>query len=173
MHKKLIQKESLIFNIVKNMLSQICELTKNNKERLEWDEYFMSIALLASQRSPCKRLHVGSVIVKDNRLISMGYNGFIQGAPHISRLKDDHEQSIIHSEVNALSDCAKRGTSLLDAKIYVTHYPCINCFRSIAACGLKEIIYLHNYKNDEIVQQLALDSGIIIRKLNSEPSVLT
>ena len=154
------------------MLSQIRELISVNesnlsKARLEWDEYFMSIALLASQRSPCHRLHVGSVIVKDNRLISMGYNGYIPGAPHISRVKDDHEQSIIHSEVNAIADCAKRGTSLKDAKIYVTHYPCINCFRSIAACGIKEIVYLNDYKNDEIVQQLASDSGIIIAKLVS------
>ena len=149
------------------MFSQICELIikKSSKERLDWDEYFMSIAILASQRSPCERLHVGSVIVKDNRLISMGYNGYIPGANHISRLKDDHEQSIIHSEVNALSDCAKRGTSLLDSKIYVTHYPCINCFRSIAACGIKEVIYLNDYKNDEIVNQLATDSGILIRRL--------
>ena len=154
------------------MFQQICQLIKDsesesdsNTTRLEWDEYFMSIALLASQRSPCKRLHVGSVVVKDNRLISMGYNGFIPGAPHISRLKDDHEQSIIHSEVNALADCAKRGTSLAGAKIYVTHYPCINCFRSIAASSIKEIIYLHDYKNDDIVQQLAYDSGIIIRRL--------
>lgn len=152
------------------MFSQICQLISVNesnisKSRLEWDEYFMSIALLASQRSPCQRLHVGSVVVKDNRLISMGYNGYIPGAPHISRVKDEHEQSIIHSEVNALSDCAKRGTSLAGAKIYVTHYPCINCFRSIAACGIREIMYLNDYKNDEIVQQLAVDSGINIVKL--------
>ena len=152
------------------MFSQICQLISTNetnvgKGRLEWDEYFMSIALLASQRSPCQRLNVGSVVVKDNRLISMGYNGYIPGAPHISRVKDDHEQSIIHSEVNALSDCAKRGTSLSGAKIYVTHYPCINCFRSIAACGIKEIVYLYDYKNDEIVEQLAADSGIVIAKL--------
>lgn len=149
------------------MFSQICQLISINDStgRICWDEYFMSIALLASQRSPCQRLHVGSVIVKDNRLISMGYNGFIPGAPHISRVKDEHEQSIIHSEVNAISDCAKRGASLLGAKIYVTHYPCINCFRSIAACGIKEIVYLYDYKNDEIVQQLSSDSGIIIVKL--------
>jgi dCMP deaminase len=147
------------------MFSQICKLTKNNSERLNWDEYFMSIALLASQRSPCNRLHVGSVIVKNNRLVSMGYNGFIPGAPHISRVKDNHEQSIIHSEINAITDCAKRGTSLEGSKIYVTHFPCINCFRSIAACGIKEIIYLEEYKNDQIVEELAKDSGIIINKL--------
>jgi dCMP deaminase len=136
------------------------------KSRLEWDEYFMSIALLASCRSPCQRLNVGSVIVKNNRLISMGYNGYIPGAPHISRVQDNHEQSIIHSEVNALSDCAKRGTSLEGAKIYVTHYPCINCFKSIAACGIKEVIYLDDYNNNQIVEELANDSQIIVTKLS-------
>lgn len=147
------------------MFQEIKSLTLSNKERLDWDDYFMSIALLASQRSPCERLQVGSVIVKNNRLISMGYNGYIPGAPHISRVKDNHEQSIIHSEVNAITDCAKRGTSLENAKIYVTHYPCINCFRSIAACGIKEIMYLEEYKNDPTVQELANDSDISIKRL--------
>ena len=147
------------------MFSQICKITNENKSRLDWDEYFMSIALLASQRSPCQRLHVGSVIVKNTRLVSMGYNGFIPGAPHISRVVNNHEQSIIHSEINAITDCAKRGTSLEDAKIYVTHFPCINCFRSIASCGIKEIIYLEDYKNDQIIEELAKDSSIIIRKI--------
>ena len=146
------------------MLSQINEITKNNNERLDWDEYFMSIALLASCRSPCQRLHVGSTIVKNNRLISMGYNGFIPGAPHISRVQDNHEQSIIHSEINAITDCAKRGVSLEGAKIYVTHYPCPNCFRSIAACGIKEIYYHNDYNNNPIVQELATDSNILIKK---------
>ena len=147
------------------MLSQINEFVKNNKERLEWDEYFMSIALLASCRSPCERLHVGSVIVKNNRIISMGYNGFIPGAPHTSRVQDNHEQSIIHSEINAITDCAKRGTSLDIAKIYVTHYPCPHCFRSIAASNIKEIIYLNDYNNSPIVEELAGDSGIKITKI--------
>jgi len=150
------------------MLSQINELIKTNtntNKRIEWDDYFMSIALLASQRSPCQRLNVGSVIVKDGRLISMGYNGFISGAPHISRIKDNHEQSIIHSEINAITDCAKRGASLSDAKMYVTHYPCLNCFRSIAASNIKEIVYLNDYNNDEMVAILANDATIMVRKL--------
>jgi len=125
----------------------------------------MSIALLASCRSPCHRLNVGSVIVKNNRIISMGYNGYIPGAPHISRVYDNHEQSIIHSEINAITDCAKRGTSLENAKIYITHYPCINCFKSIAACGIKEVFYLEDYKNESIVEELANDSNIIIKKI--------
>ena len=153
------------------MFSKIKELTNQTTdgkdERLNWDEYFMSIALLASCRSPCERLHVGAVIVKDNRLISMGYNGFICGAPHISRIQDDHEQSIIHSEINAITDCAKRGASLNGAKIYVTHYPCINCFRSIAASNIKEIVYLNDYHNDPIIALLAADAGVRIWRLHA------
>jgi dCMP deaminase len=165
MNNSIKPNKNILYNFKYNMFQEIKNLTTNNKERLDWDDYFMSIALLASQRSPCERLQVGSVIVKNNRLISMGYNGYIPGAPHISRVKDNHEQSIIHSEINAITDCAKRGASLENGKIYVTHYPCINCFRSIAACGIKEIMYLNEYKNDPIVNELANDSGIIIKQL--------
>ena len=136
------------------------------KDRLNWNEYFMGIALLASYRSTCQRLNVGSVIVKNNRLISMGYNGYISGAPHVSRIQDNHEQSIIHSEINAITDCAKRGVSLEDSQIYITHYPCLNCFRTIAACGIKEVYYLDDYNNNPIVDELANDSNITIQKLS-------
>ena len=147
------------------MLSLLNEFATATKERLNWNEYFMSIALLASARSPCKRLNVGSVIVKDNRIISMGYNGFICGAPHISRIIDNHEQSIIHSEINAITDCAKRGVNLDNSIIYITHFPCVNCFRTIASCGIKKIIYLDDYNNQEIVYILANDASIILQKL--------
>jgi dCMP deaminase len=147
------------------MFSKMNELKNNNIVRLDWDEYFMSIAILASCRSPCTRLRVGSAIVKDNRLVSMGYNGYIPGAPHISRVQENHEQSIVHSEINAITDCAKRGTSLDGSKIYITHYPCPNCFRAIAACGIKNIYYLEEYNNSQIVEDLANDSGITITKI--------
>lgn len=149
------------------MLGKITTIISENKKKLEWDEYFMCIALLASCRSVCSRLQVGSVIVKSNRIVSMGYNGFIGGAPHVSHIVDGHEQAIIHSEINALGNSNRLGgTSLEGASIYVTHYPCINCFKSIASNGIKEIIYLYDYKNDSLVQTIANDSDIIIRKMN-------
>ena len=148
------------------MLRQIVAAASENKDPVPWHDYFMSIAFLASMRSPCTRLRVGSVIVRDHRIIAMGYNGFIAGAPHISRVRDSHEQAIIHSEINAVSDCARRGASLQDAAIYVTHYPCINCFRSLAACGIKHIHYYHDYNNDPLVPTLAEDAGITIHHQN-------
>jgi dCMP deaminase len=152
------------------LANHLLDFKKNNltSKRLDWDEYFMSIAILASCRSPCERLSVGSVIVKNNRIISMGYNGYIPGAPHISRVVDSHEQSIIHSEINAITDCARRGVSLEGSKIYVTHYPCPNCFKSIAACGIKEVLYLKDYNNNEIVKELARDSNISVVQLFAE-----
>ena len=140
----------------------------NSEKRMEWDEYFISIALLASRRSPCTRLHVGSVIVRDNRLISMGYNGFIAECPHVSHIRDGHEQATIHSEINAICDCAKRGVTLNGAKIYITHYPCLNCFKTISSSGIVEIIYLEDYNNDELVASIAKDANIVIRKLDKK-----
>ena len=147
------------------MITKLQELKNTQKNRINWHDYFLSTAILASCRSPCKRLQVGSVIVKDNRVISMGYNGYISGAPHISRIENDHEQSIVHSEINAITDCAKRGVSLDKSIIYITHYPCVNCFRAIAACGIKEIYYIEDYNNNHIIENLAIDSSIKIQKI--------
>lgn len=148
------------------MLKQINQICQDSKERLNWDEYFMSIALLASCRSSCERLHVGAVIIRDNRIISMGYNGFIAGCSHTSYVVNGHEQATIHSEINAISDCAKRGVSLDNSTIYITHYPCINCFKSIASCGIKVIKYLNDYKNDPLITILAEEAKILIEKIN-------
>jgi dCMP deaminase len=124
-------------------------------KRLNWDEYFLSIAFLASMRSPCNRLHVGAVIVKNNRIIASGYNGFIANGPHVSIIRDNHEIATIHAEINAICDCASRSGDTKDAIIYITHFPCINCFKSIAACGIKTIIFNKNYKNDFYVEKMA------------------
>lgn len=148
------------------MFNEIIKLIEENTTRLEWDEYFMSMALLASSRSPCSRLRVGSVIIKSNRIISMGYNGFIPGSPHISHIRDGHEQATIHSEINAIGNCNRLGgVGLENATIYITHFPCINCFKSIVSNGIKEIVYLNDYNNDPLVNQLSTDTNIKIRKI--------
>ena len=128
--------------------------------RLGWKEYFMSIAFLISSRSACHRLHVGCVIVKDNRVISSGYNGFLPGAPHTSRVRDNHEQSTVHAEQNCIADCAKRGVSTDGAEAYITHYPCINCCKILLAAGIKKVYFKENYKNDPIVGELMQEAKV-------------
>jgi len=143
-----------------------------NNNRIDWDDYFISTALLIAKRSPCERLHVGCILVKNNRIISAGYNGFLPGANHISILKTDgnntHEQATVHAEQNAISDCANRGVSTNGAIAYITHYPCINCFKILVASGIKEIKYLHDYKNDENINKLldSMKDKILIINLN-------
>ena len=121
-------------------------------ERLSWDEYFSEIVKVTAKRSPCDRLKVGCILVKDNRIISQGYNGFLPGCPHKSIVRDNHEQATVHAEQNAIADCAKRGVSCNGSTAYITHYPCIICTRMLLASGIKEIKYLENYHNDELVE---------------------
>ena len=121
-------------------------------ERPSWDEYFKEIVQVTSKRSACERLQVGCLLVKDNRIISQGYNGFLPGCPHKSIVRNNHEQATVHAEQNALADCAKRGVSCNESTAYITHYPCIICCRLLLASGIKEIKYLEDYKNDELVK---------------------
>ena len=137
--------------------------------RPSWDEYFMATAVLMSTRSPCERLHVGCVIVsgggRKNRLIAAGYNGFLPGTPHVSRMREEHEQATVHAEQNAIADAARRGSSVEGCVAYVTHFPCINCAKILAAAGIAEIRYREDYTNDPLVVPLLADAGIKITQL--------
>ena len=147
------------------MIEEIKKLTTGLDERIDWDTYFMSIAFLIASRSNCDRLHVGCVLVKDTRIISVGYNGFLSKVPHKSYVRDGHEMATVHSEQNAISDCAKRGVNCADATAYITHYPCINCFKILIASGIKNILYHDDYRNDPLVSQLAADGKITIKQI--------
>ena len=137
--------------------------SKEPEPRMSWQDYFMKAATLASVRSPCERLKVGCVLVKNNRLISMGYNGFLAGTEHKSIVRWGHEQATIHAEINAITDAAKRGASIDDCVAYVTHYPCLNCYKALASSGIKNIYYREDYRNDLVVEELGY--GVDVTKL--------
>ncbi len=150
-------------------LDKIAGLVGALKARPSWDEYFMATAFLMSSRSPCERLHVGCVMVtsghQKNRIIAAGYNGFLPGSPHVSRVRDGHEQATVHAEQNAISDAARRGVSLDGAVAYITHYPCINCAKIIAAAGISAVKYHYDYRNDNLVTEILKEAGIAVTKL--------
>ena len=131
------------------------------EERPSWDEYFKNIVLYTSTRSSCKRLKVGCILVKDNRIISQGYNGFLSGYPHQSIVIHNHEQATLHAEQNAIIDCAKRGVSSDGCIAYITHYPCINCYKLLCASGITEIRYINDYKNDKNIDKILSNVKII------------
>ena len=139
-------------------------------QRISWDEYFMAQSHLLSLRSTCSRLSVGATIVKDKRIVSGGYNGSIKGDEHCidvgCKVVEGHCVRTIHAEMNALLQCAKQGVSTEGATIYVTHFPCLNCTKSIIQAGIKEICYANDYRNNEYARELLEKSGIIVRKVD-------
>jgi dCMP deaminase len=147
----------------------IAEAAGKFPHRPSWDEYFMATAVLLSTRSNCERLHVGCVIVtggaRKNRIVAAGYNGFLPATPHVSRVRDGHEQATVHAEQNAVADAARRGSSVEGCVAYVTHYVCINCAKILAAAGIAEIRYREDYNNDPLVEPLLAEAGVRILKL--------
>lgn len=151
------------------LVDLVAQATASFGRRPSWDEYFMATAKLIASRSNCERLNVGCIIVtagdRKNRLVAAGYNGFLPGTPHVSRVRDNHEQATVHAEQNAIADAARRGSSLDGCTAYVTHYPCINCAKILAASGIAEIKYHEDYVNDPLVVPILADAGVKLTKL--------
>ena len=139
-------------------------------QRISWDEYFMAQSHLLSLRSTCSRLSVGATIVKDKRIVSGGYNGSIKGDEHCidvgCKVVEGHCVRTIHAEINAILQCSRFGVGTEGATIYVTHFPCWNCTKSIIQAGIKEICYANDYRNNEYARELLEKSGIIVRKVD-------
>lgn len=139
-------------------------------QRISWDEYFMAQSHLLSLRSTCSRLSVGATIVKDKRIVSGGYNGSIKGDEHCidvgCKVVEGHCARTIHAEINAILQCSRFGVGTEGATIYVTHFPCLNCTKSIIQAGIKEICYANDYRNNEYARELLEKSGIIVRKVD-------
>ena len=144
-------------------------MLEHTDDRPSWDEYFMATALLIATRSACGRLHVGCVLVSggehSNRIVAAGYNGFLPGTPHRSRMRDGHEQATVHAEQNAIADAARRGVSIGGATAYVSHFPCLNCAKMLAAAGVRVIKYHADYRNDPMVADLLSEAGVVITQL--------
>jgi len=138
-------------------------------KRIPWDQYFMSQSLLLSTRSSCERLAVGATVVRDRRVISGGYNGSVSGDEHCidvgCKVVDGHCVRTVHAEANALLQCAKFGASTAGADIYVSHFPCIQCTKSIIQAGIKNLYYLNDYHTSDYAKELLEHAGISIRQV--------
>ena len=107
-------------------------------ERPTWDEYFKEIVQVTSKRSACERLQVGCLLVKDNRIVSQGYNGFLPGCPHNSIVRNNHEQATVHAEQNAL---VFSGPQAAGCTLYVTPLPpCARCAVVIIQARIARVV---------------------------------
>lgn len=150
------------------------------EERLGWHEYFMGVAHLISRRATCTRGHIGAVLVRDNNILSTGYNGAPSGLPHCNETTckiyrsthpdgtvEENCVNTIHAEINAIAQAAKHGVSIKDADIYITASPCIHCLKVLINVGIKTIYYDKPYKIDNISELLRL-SGVKLVQIHVE-----
>ena len=138
---------------------------EENNERPTWDEYYTFLTQATSTRSPCKKLKVGCILVKDNRIISQGYNGYLPGCKHEQVIRNGHEIATIHAEQNAITDCAKRGVSSDGCKAYITHYPCFHCMKMLCGSGVVDIRYIEDYNNDAAVADLSSITNVEVTRI--------
>lgn len=129
---------------------------------INWDEYFMGIAVLSSLRSKDPNTQVGACIVdSENKVVSIGYNG-------MPRHCDEHELSwnkgegldskylyVCHAEFNAILN-TREGSALKGCTIYVTLFPCNECTKAIIQTGIKEVVYVSNKYKDQVTTQASM-----------------
>jgi len=149
------------------------------KKRPSWQQYFMRMAFLASTRSTCLRRAVGAALVRDNQLISTGYNGSPKLSPHCAAVGcmraqqhipsgEKHELCRgVHAEQNAIIQAAINGSSTRNAELYCTHQPCSICARMIINAEIKRVYVAQSYP-DELAIQLLREAGIELILLDHE-----
>jgi dCMP deaminase len=136
-------------------------------------DLYMDWAKRVSQLSYARRLNVGAVIVKDDTVISYGYNGMPAGWDNNCEEKiwdktGDYElktkPEVLHAESNSLAKLARSNNSGLDADIFITHSPCIECAKLIYQSGIRRVFYGENYRDDAGIKFLE-KSGVIVNKI--------
>lgn len=153
--------------------------------RPSWDEYFVSISLLTKNRSNCIKRKVGCILVKDNRILSLGYNGtpvntqncYSGGCKRcmdqFNNKENRNENSsgkaldlcmCLHAEENALLFVNK--TDLKDSTMYVTLIPCISCVKKILQCKIKKVVYIEDYSPeiDDLSKKILTENNVILVK---------
>lgn len=152
----------------------------------ESDEYYIKVAKACAENSKAAKLQVGAIIVKDNQIISDGFNGTPSGFDNVCEVKKvvdpevclkcgqkhcescdnlvlETKPEVLHAESNAITKCARSGRASEGATIYITHSPCLSCAKLIVQAGIKRVVYADPYKNEDGVNLLR-QAGINIER---------
>jgi dCMP deaminase len=147
-------------------------MDKESIKRISKDQYFMEIAEVVSQRSTCIKRKVGAVLVKENHIISTGYNGAPSGFNHCTS-KTCLRQNIrsgerpelcrgVHAEINCVIQAALHGTSIKgQTTLYTTTFPCMNCLKLLINSGINRIVFKEDYNLANTAKKALLDESNI------------
>lgn len=128
-----------------------CQSSKIKK----FDKSYLEMANIWAQNSYCKRRKVGALIVKDNMIISDGFNGTPSGFENECEDENNLTKSyVLHAEANAITKVAKSGNSSQGATLFVTTSPCIECAKLIIQAGIKRVVFADNYRCSDGVELL-------------------
>jgi dCMP deaminase len=146
------------------------------RQRPDWDEYFLDIAELVSRRSTCRRRSVGAVLVKEKRILATGYNGAPTGLRHCLDLGCLREQNNVpsgerhelcrglHAEQNSIIQAALHGVSVREATLYCTNHPCVICAKMIINAGVAKVIFREGY-SDQLSDEMLQEAGVSLCKI--------
>jgi dCMP deaminase len=162
------------------VMAKKTSVKKANDPRPSWDEYFMNVAKVVATRSNCSRRQVAAVIVKNDHILSTGYNGtphgvkncFEGGCPrcagHAPSGKGLDECLCVHAEQNAICQAARYGINVSDSTIYITISPCLTCAKLIINAGIKEVVYGGDYTAFlDTVKKMFKSAGVKCRAMPS------
>lgn len=143
-------------------------MSSQESVRPSWDEYFLKVAMLVSERATCPRMHCGCVLVRDKQILSTGYNGSIPGDGHCEddgcMIVDNHCIRTIHAEMNAILQCSSHGISTHGSTAYITNMPCTNCSKALITAGIKEIVIFSDY-HDTLAEKFFNIAKVHIKRL--------
>ena len=158
----------------------ILRMTEKTFQRPDWDEYFMDIAHVVSKRGNCSRRKVAAIIVRDQRIVSTGYNGtprgitncFEGGCPRCASDAPSGESLgeciCAHAEENAIVQAAYHGIAVRDGVLYCTLSPCLMCTKMIINAGIKEVVFETEYHFTEQASKLFTAAGVVCRQFIRE-----
>ena len=124
----------------------------------------LEVARIYGQLSTATRLKVGCIIVKDDRIISIGYNGMPTGGSNVCEENGHTKPEVLHAETNAITKLAKSTESGQDAYMFCTFAPCLDCAKLIIQSGIKEFHFEHRYKNNDGLDLIEKYSDINVVK---------
>ena len=135
----------------------------NTNKQLELDKRYLRMAAIWAENSYCERRKVGALLVKDQMIISDGYNGTPSGFENVC--EDETKPYVLHAEANAITKVAASSNSSRGATIYVTSSPCIECAKLIIQSGIRRVVYSENYRLPDGIELLKR-AGITVDYIN-------
>ncbi len=131
----------------------------------KFDDKYLRMAKIWASNSYCKRRQVGALLVKDNMIISDGYNGTPSGFENICEDENGVTKPyVLHAEANAITKVAKSGNSAAGATLYVTASPCVECSKLIIQSGIRRVVYSDEYRLDDGIRLLKR-AGVEVEKM--------